>query len=94
MRGGCKIGRIRLRRVAKADFQNFDLNLAMDSENLQQLKRICRSELRYKLRLLLQLAHELAVADTGPTSATTMNLIGCFFFIETGYEGWILHLSP
>lgn len=56
VRGGYEMGRIRSRRVAMADFQNYDLLLAMDSDNLQGLKRTCPPEHTHKVRLLLEFA--------------------------------------
>ena len=42
------------RPVFPADFVDYDLILAMDTQNLQELKRRCPAELQGKLRLLLE----------------------------------------
>ena len=42
------------RPVLPTDFVDYDLILAMDLDNLQELKRRCPSELQHKLHLLLE----------------------------------------
>ena len=49
----------RARRVAKADFERFDLILAMDRINFASLQRACPAQYRDKLHLLLEFAPEL-----------------------------------
>nr|WP_295081337.1 low molecular weight protein-tyrosine-phosphatase [uncultured Roseateles sp.] len=46
----------RSRRVVAADFERFDLILAMDSENLRELKLLCPAALHSRLHLLLDFA--------------------------------------
>ena len=41
------------RKVSRQDFEMFDLILAMDKRNLQDLKAMCPSKLHYKLALFL-----------------------------------------
>lgn len=54
-----KPGNSRARRVEQADFERFDLILAMDRANLASLRRDCPAEYRDKLHLLLEFAPEL-----------------------------------
>jgi protein-tyrosine phosphatase len=49
----------RARRVEKADFERFDLILAMDRANLASLRRACPAQYLDKLHLLLEFAPEL-----------------------------------
>ena len=49
----------RARRVEKADFERFDLILAMDQANLAALQHACPEKYRHKLHLLLEFAPEL-----------------------------------
>ena len=49
----------RARRVAKADFERFDLILAMDRINFASLQRACPARYHDKLHLLLEFAPEL-----------------------------------
>jgi len=44
---------IQARQVESADFEKFDFVLAMDKENLQNLKLICPSDFQHKLALFL-----------------------------------------
>lgn len=55
-RGYAAIEAERARGVLDADFERFDLILAMDQSNLRQLQRRCPPELRHKLHLYLQYA--------------------------------------
>lgn len=46
----------RARQVTDDDFERFDLVLAMDRDNLTQLRRVCPAEHRHKLHLFLEYA--------------------------------------
>jgi protein-tyrosine phosphatase len=48
---GYDISSLRARQVAAADFEAFDLILAMDRGHLRILERLCPQERRHKLRL-------------------------------------------
>ena len=60
---GYRTGRLRSRKVAEKDFGRFDLVLAMDQSNLDDLRRICPSEHVHKLRLFLEFAPELGLHE-------------------------------
>ena len=49
-------GNTRARRVTDQDFERFDLILAMDQSNLQELQRLCPPQHTGKLHLLLEFA--------------------------------------
>jgi protein-tyrosine phosphatase len=49
---------LRARRVHAADFEAFDLVLAMDSENETALQRLCPADRRNRLRLFLDFARD------------------------------------
>ena len=53
---GIDISRLRAREVAPADFERFDLLLAMDSDNLSNLRHHCPEDLQDRLGLLLAYA--------------------------------------
>jgi protein-tyrosine phosphatase len=55
-RRGYDLATQRARQVSDADFQGFDLLLAMDKDNLNQLQRRCPAHLRGKLKLMMQYA--------------------------------------
>ena len=50
---GYDLSVLRARQVEETDFERFDYILAMDRQNLRELKRRCPSGLQYKLHLLL-----------------------------------------
>ncbi len=60
---GYRPGRLRSRRVAAKDFIRYDLILAMDQSNLEDLRKICPSEHAHKLRLFLEFAPELGLQE-------------------------------
>jgi protein-tyrosine phosphatase len=51
---GYDLSRLRGRQVARADFERFDLLLAMDEANLRDLHKICPPEHGHKVRLLME----------------------------------------
>lgn len=63
---GYDLSALRARQVSAADFERFDLLLAMDEANLAELRRRCPPEHRDKVRLLMEFASgaaEIEVAD-------------------------------
>ena len=56
---GYPIGKSRSRQVTEQDFGRYDLILAMDQSNLNDLRRICPNEGSHKLRLFLEFASEV-----------------------------------
>ncbi|MDN7427745.1 low molecular weight protein-tyrosine-phosphatase [Burkholderia sp. AU45388] len=63
---GYDLAALRARQVSAADFERFDLLLAMDEANLAELRRRCPPQYRDKVRLLMEFAPgatETEVAD-------------------------------
>ncbi|AXK65923.1 MULTISPECIES: low molecular weight protein-tyrosine-phosphatase [Burkholderia] len=63
---GYDLSALRARQVSAADFERFDLLLAMDEANLAELHRRCPPQHRDKVRLLMEFAPgaaETEVAD-------------------------------
>lgn len=63
---GYDLSALRARQVSAADFERFDLLLAMDEANLAELRRRCPPRHREKVRLLMEFAPgatETEVAD-------------------------------
>jgi protein-tyrosine phosphatase len=58
-RRGIDLQRLRARRVTAADFEHFELVLAMDEQNLQFLVEVCPAEYRERIRLFLEFAPHL-----------------------------------
>jgi protein-tyrosine phosphatase len=55
---GYDLSGLRGRQIAAADFERFDLLIAMDDANLANLQKICPPEQRDKLRLLMEFMPE------------------------------------
>jgi protein-tyrosine phosphatase len=58
-RRGIDMTALRARRVRAADFERFDLVLAMDRENLRQLQSLAPEPYRQRIRLFLEYAPQL-----------------------------------
>lgn len=56
LRRGYDLSRLRARQLVAADFERFDLVLAMDDDNLAQAARLCPPAQRHKLQLLMAYA--------------------------------------
>lgn len=50
----------RARQIAAEDFEQFDLILAMDNDNLRELQKHCPQSQQHKLRLFLEFARSAA----------------------------------
>ena len=57
-RRGYDLAALRARQIAEADFEEFDLILAMDTNNLGLLRCMCPHKHRSKVRLLMNYASE------------------------------------
>jgi protein-tyrosine phosphatase len=55
-RRGIDLSRLRARRIAPTDFEEFDLILAMDRENLEELHTACPERHRHKIDLFMRYA--------------------------------------
>ena len=62
-RRGYQLAALRARAVESADFERFDLILAMDEENLAVLRRRAPAHARERLRLFLEFAPESATRE-------------------------------
>lgn len=75
-RRGIALSGLRARRVSDEDFAAFDLILAMDRENLGELRRRAPAEHRHKVQLFLEYA-EVSEPDEVPDP---------YYGGETGFE--------
>ena len=67
---GYDLSALRARQVSAADFERFDLLLAMDEANLAELRRRCPPQHRDKVRLLMEFAPDSAETEVAdPISA-------------------------
>jgi protein-tyrosine phosphatase len=62
-RRGYDLSALRARTIESADFERFDLILAMDRENLQNLRRRAPSDTHERLRLFLEFLPAAAPED-------------------------------
>lgn len=60
---GYDLSALRARQVSGADFERFDLLLAMDGANFAELRRRCPAEHRDKVRLLMEFAPGAAESE-------------------------------
>ena len=60
---GYAVGKSRSRKIGEQDFERYDLILAMDQANLNDLRRICPNEHTHKLRLFLEFANSLEARE-------------------------------
>ena len=56
---GYRVGKSRSRSVTEPDFGRYDLILAMDQSNLNDLRRLCPNDHTHKLRLFLEFAQSV-----------------------------------
>jgi len=91
---GYDLSALRARRVERDDFDRFDLVLAMDSDNLAFLSRLCPPASRHRLKLMMEYARrysECEVPDPyggGPDGfEVVLNLL------EDATEGLLLAIS-
>lgn len=60
---GYNLSALRARQVSAADFERFDLLLAMDEANFAELRRRCPPGQRDKVRLLMEFAPDAAETE-------------------------------
>lgn len=94
-RRGIDISTLRGRQVCAADFERFDLLLAMDHDNLEMLEESCPGpHLRHKLGLLMQFAEpagSMVVPD--PYYGGSAGFERVLDLVEAASEGLVKHLS-
>jgi protein-tyrosine phosphatase len=93
-RRGYDLSALRARQVAPADFERFDLVLAMDYDNLEHLHSACPELHRVKLGLLMKFATRTSAAivhDPYYRGAKDFDLV--LDHIEDACQGLVLSLS-
>ena len=60
---GVDLMELRARRVVKEDYDYYDYIVAMDEDNLSNLLIECEEKNRYKLKLLLKYADNIAITE-------------------------------
>ncbi|MEX0617668.1 MAG: low molecular weight protein-tyrosine-phosphatase [Pseudohongiellaceae bacterium] len=92
MKRGYDLNPLRARQVAQQDFETFDYILAMDANNLKELRLRCPEEYQHKLQLFLE------YSDSGETSVPDPYFGGADGFqhvltlIEEACDGLVAHI--
>jgi protein-tyrosine phosphatase len=90
---GYDLSDLRARRVHAADFERFDLILAMDWENLVLLQEDCPPAHQHKLRRLMEFAPEgLGDVVADPYSGDTQGFETVLDHVEAACEGLLRHI--
>jgi protein-tyrosine phosphatase len=94
MRRGVDLSSLRAREIVLADFERFDYVLAMDLDNLRQLKARCPGHLSQKIKLLLDYS---AIGGTrevpDPYHGEAKDFELTLELIEAGCKGLTQHLT-
>ncbi|MFI5445946.1 low molecular weight protein-tyrosine-phosphatase [Polaromonas sp. UC242_47] len=89
---GYTIGKSRSRQVIERDFSRYDLILAMDRANLNDLQCICPADHMHKLRLFLEFALEADVCDVpDPYYGDIKGFERVLDLCEAGARGLVAH---
>jgi protein-tyrosine phosphatase len=92
-RRGYDLSTLRARSVEAADFEHFDLILAMDRENLTVLRRRAPAHAHERLRLFLEFAADAAPAEVpDPYYGGPNGFEEVLDLVETATRGLLAHL--
>ncbi len=92
-RRGYDIAALRARQVEVADFDRFDLVLAMDRDNLARLRALCPVPLQPRLRLLMSFAPAAGSAEVpDPYYGGAAGFERVLDLLELGCRGLLAHL--
>lgn len=91
---GYPVGKTRSRRVTDRDFARYDLILAMDQANLNDLRELCPNEHAHKLRLLLEFAPDAGVLEVpDPYYGGVQGFERVLELCEAGARGLVAYLE-
>lgn len=92
-RRGIDLSTLRARRLERADFERFDLLLAMDERNVADALAIAPRAGRERLRLLLDFAPETGVREVpDPYYGGTQDFERVLDLVEVAARGVLAHL--
>ena len=84
--------KLRARQVTDQDFLRYDLILAMDQANLNDLRRLCPGEHAFKLRLFMEFAPEVGTNEVpDPYYGNARSFETVLDMVEAGARGLIAH---
>lgn len=93
-RHGVDISGVRARQVTAADFDDFDLILAMDHGNLAALRALAPPDAHAEVALFLERAEGIAAPVPGPHSGTSRDFEAVFRVITRGSVALLDALMP
>lgn len=79
------------RQVRPADFERFDLLLAMDADNLRNLEAICPPQHRHKLHLMLEPTTGGEVPD--PYYGGPGGFEDVYAMLDEAMDAWLVRLT-
>ena len=92
-RRGIDLSELRARRVLSSDFERFDLVLAMDEQNVRDLKRLAPLHLQHRIRLLMEYAPDLGVRNVpDPYYGSARGFEEVLDLLEAASEGLLAEL--
>jgi protein-tyrosine phosphatase len=93
-RRGYDLSRLRARQVEALDFERFDLILAMDWQNLEELRVACPPQHRHKLRRLMEFAPPgMGEVVPDPYYGNRKGFERVLDHVEQACRGLLIHLS-
>lgn len=94
LKRGCDLSELRGRQVEVADFRQFDHVLAMDQENLSNLRQICPPELQHKIQLFLEFSQKFQESEVpDPYYGAQQGFEHVLDLIEDASRGLLASLS-
>jgi protein-tyrosine phosphatase len=81
------------RQVSVQDFYDFSFILAMDSQNLSDLKKIKPADSKAQLTTLLEFSDGYGGDVPDPYYGGKAGFIACFEIIEQGVQGFLEHIK-
>ena len=91
---GYPVGKGRARQIGDKDFDRFDMILAMDQANMNELRQLCPGEHTHKLRLLLEFAPATGVQEVpDPYYGSVAGFERVLGLCEAGARGLLAQLK-
>ena len=91
---GVDISHLRARKVSVSDFDEYDLIIAMDRDNLEDLQRIQPAGSRARLKMMMQYHPEGKPEEVpDPYYGSTEAFYRVFQLIDSAVEGLIFHIA-
>lgn len=92
-RRGYDLANLRARKFVDADFERFDLILAMDRSHLSILERRCPEHARHKLHLFMSFAGQAGAEVPDPYYGSADGFDHVLDLVEAGCDGLLSHVN-